>query len=167
MAEGKDLARSALPLRGDRRQPTLPQHGRNPPSDSRRHRGVALHEVGEAREDDRPHDAFGERVSPGGRGARRRHAGPLLALLRRELSPGEPAETRRHAIDRALRVMIENAFQPLPALGHGRERPRPELDVLALPGHPPGRFEREIGAGFHEHRHVPVPRLPGSVRLPR
>ena len=112
VAQGKDLTRSALPLRGHRGQPILPQHGRNPLGDLRRHGGVALHEVGQPREDDGTNDAFGKRIPPGGRRPCRRHAGPLFALPGCELLAGEPAETGRHAIDRALRIMVENAFQP-------------------------------------------------------
>jgi len=42
---------------------------------------------------------------------------------------------------------------------HGRESPGAELDAFAVPSHPPGGFEREIGSGFYEYRHDPVPYL--------
>ena len=67
------------------------------------------------------------------------------------------ADTRCHAIDRDLGIMVENAFQPLPPLLHCREGLGAEFDAFAVPNHPPGGFEREIGPGFDEYRHDPVP----------
>ena len=55
--------------------------------------------------------------------------------------------------------MVENVFQPISALRNGRERPGAKFDTFAFPGHPPGGLEREIGTGFYEHRHGPIPCL--------
>ena len=52
--------------------------------------------------------------------------------------------------------MVENAFQPIPAVGHCRERLGAEFDPFACPGHPPGGCEREIGTGVHEYGHDPI-----------
>ena len=156
VAQRKDLARPALALCRDPGHPVLVQHGSNTPGNLRRYPRMALHEVGQPRQDDGAYDAFGQRIAPGYRRSNRRHAGPLLALFRREFRPGELARTRCHTIDRDLRVMVENAFQPIPAVGHCRERPGAEFDPFAFPGHPPGGFEREIGTGVHEYCHDPI-----------
>ena len=153
MAQRQDLAGAALAHRRDRGHLVRVQHGGDALGDLRRDGGVAFHEVGEPREHDGADDPVGQRIAPRCRDPRRRHAGPPLALLGRQRLAGELARTGRHAIDRDIRVMREDALQPLPASRHGCERPCAELDPFALPGHAPGGVEREIGASINEHRH--------------
>jgi len=105
--EGQDLASATLARTRHSGQGAVIQHGCHGLGDPRAGRGIAFDEIGQPRQNDAAHHAFGQRIAEGRGGGQRLEPRMALALGRGEAIACLLSHRGGHAIDDQIGVVVD------------------------------------------------------------